>query len=56
MIRQSLKLIGTAVVIGKPAPCVSAFAAAVDEAIEDHHPGHGLSAIQRAWLAVEAGK
>jgi len=37
--------------IGKPAPFVSAFVAAVDEAIRMHQPNCGLSAIQRAWLA-----
>ncbi|MGH8058862.1 MAG: IS701 family transposase, partial [Candidatus Entotheonellia bacterium] len=38
-------------VIGKPLPFVSAFVEALDEAIRHHHPGQGLSAIQRAWLA-----
>lgn len=38
-------------IIGKPAPFVSAFVEAVDEAIRAQSPGHGLSAIQRAWLA-----
>lgn len=38
-------------VIGKPAPFVSTFVDAVDEAIHDHDPGQGLSAIQRAGLA-----
>jgi DDE superfamily endonuclease len=37
--------------IGKPAPFVSAFVAAVDEAIRAHQPNCGLSAIQRTWLA-----
>jgi DDE superfamily endonuclease len=37
--------------IGKPAPFVSAFVAAVDEAIRAHQPTGGLSAIQRTWLA-----
>ncbi|HSX82934.1 MAG TPA: hypothetical protein VLQ80_30795 [Candidatus Saccharimonadia bacterium] len=37
--------------IGKPAPFVSAFVAAMDEAIRMHQPNCGLSAIQRAWLA-----
>ena len=37
--------------IGKPAPFVSAFVAAVDEAIRTHQPNCGLSAIQRTWLA-----
>jgi hypothetical protein len=34
-------------VIGKPAPFVSAF----DEAIREQSPYHGMSAMQRAWLA-----
>jgi hypothetical protein len=38
-------------VIGKPAPFVRAFVDAIDEVIREHHPGHGLSATQRAWLA-----
>jgi hypothetical protein len=38
-------------VLGKPAPFVRAFVDAIDEGIREHHPGHGLSAIQRAWLA-----
>jgi hypothetical protein len=38
-------------VLGTPAPVVSAFVDAVDEAIHAHDPGQGLSAIQRAWLA-----
>src|SRR5712671_1381210 len=38
-------------IIGKPAPCVSAFVAAVDEAIRAHQPSGGMSAIQRTWLA-----
>src|SRR6266487_1153061 len=42
---------GTAMVIGKPAPFVSAFVDAVDEAIRAHNPSHGMSPIQRAWLA-----
>jgi DDE superfamily endonuclease len=37
--------------IGKPAPFVRAFVAAVDEAIRAHQPNCGLSAIQRTWLA-----
>src|SRR5439155_2146 len=36
--------------IGKPAPFVSAFVAAVDEAIRAHQPSFGMSAMQRAWL------
>jgi hypothetical protein len=42
---------GTAMIIGKPAPFVSAFVDAIDEAIRAHSPGPGLSALQRAWLA-----
>src|SRR5262249_15415555 len=38
-------------ILGKPAPFVSAFVAAVDEAIRAHHPSHAMSATQRAWLA-----
>jgi hypothetical protein len=38
-------------VIGKPLPFVTAFIETIDEVIRDHHPGHGLSALQRAWLA-----
>jgi hypothetical protein len=41
----------TPMLIGKPAPFVSAFVAAVDEAIRAHQPNCGLSAIQRTWLA-----
>ena len=42
---------GAAMVLGKPAPFVSAFVDAVDEAIRAHSPSHGMSTIQRAWLA-----
>ena len=38
-------------VIGKPAPFVSAFVAAIDDAIREQHPSHTMSATQRAWLA-----
>ncbi len=38
-------------IIGKPAPFVSAFVDAVDDAIREHDPSHGMSAIQRTWLA-----
>jgi hypothetical protein len=41
----------TAMVLGKPAPFVSAFVNAVDEAIRAQSPGHGMSTMQRAWLA-----
>ena len=33
-------------IIGKPAPFVSAFVDAVDEAIRAHSPSHGMSAMQ----------
>jgi hypothetical protein len=36
---------------GKPAPFVSAFVAAVDDAMRAHQPHGGMSARQRAWLA-----
>src|SRR5438128_2332376 len=39
-------------ILGKPAPFVRAFVAAVDDAIREHHPSHALSATQRAWLAL----
>jgi hypothetical protein len=38
-------------IIGKPAPFVSTFVEAVDEAIREHNAGRGMSAIQRTWLA-----
>ena len=38
-------------IIGKPAPFVSAFVDAVDAAIRTHHPTHALSVTQRTWLA-----
>jgi hypothetical protein len=38
-------------VLGKPVPFVSAFVNAVDEAICAHSPSHGMSTMQRAWLA-----
>ena len=38
-------------ILAKPAPFVSAFIDAVDEAIRPSHPHHGMSAIQRTWLA-----
>jgi hypothetical protein len=37
--------------IGKPAPFVSALIDAVDDAIRAQSPSHGLSALQRTWLA-----
>src|SRR6266498_3550093 len=42
---------GTAMVLGTPAPFVSAFVDAVDEAIRAQSPSHGMSTIQRTWLA-----
>jgi hypothetical protein len=38
-------------ILAKPAPFVSAFIDAVDEAIRQDHPSHGMSVIQRTWLA-----
>lgn len=42
---------GAAMVLGKPAPFVSACVDAVDEAMRAQSPSHGMSTIQRAWLA-----
>jgi predicted transporter len=42
---------GIAMVIAKPAPFVSAFVDAVDQAIREQRPSYGMSAMQRAWLA-----
>jgi DDE superfamily endonuclease len=42
---------GALMVIGQPRPFVRAFVDAVNTAITAHHPGHGLSALQRSWLA-----
>jgi hypothetical protein len=38
-------------VIGQPAPFVSAFVDAVDAAIRTHQPQHAMSVTQRTWLA-----
>ena len=38
-------------VMAQPAPFVSAFVDAVDQAIREQSPHHGMSAMQRAWLA-----
>ena len=38
-------------IMGTSAPFVSAFIDAVDDAIRAHQPHHGMSAMQRAWLA-----
>ena len=48
LIRLSM---GAAMVLEKPAPFVSAFVDAVDEAIRAQSPSHGMSTMQRAWLA-----
>ena len=37
--------------LGKPAPFVRAFVDEVDAAIRAQSPSHGMSAIQRTWLA-----
>jgi hypothetical protein len=42
---------GTAMVLAPPAPWVSACLDAVDQAIREPRPHHGLSALPRAWLA-----
>jgi hypothetical protein len=42
----------SAMVIGKPAPCVSAVVDAVDEAIREQNPSDGRSTMPRAWLAL----
>ena len=36
-------------ILAKPAPFVSAFIDAVDDAIRQQNPSHGMSAIQRTW-------
>src|SRR5215470_4344325 len=41
----------TPMLFGKPAPFVSAFVAAVDEAIRAHQPHGGMSTLQQSWLA-----
>ena len=38
-------------VIAQPAPFVSTFVDAVDQAIREHSPCHGMSAMPRPWLA-----
>ena len=38
-------------ILAKPSPFVSAFIDAVDEAIRQQKPNHGMSAMQRTWLA-----
>jgi hypothetical protein len=42
---------GASMILGKPAPFVRAFVDAVDQAIRTQNPSHGLSAMQRTWLA-----
>jgi hypothetical protein len=42
---------GIAMLIETPAPFVSAFVDAIDETIRQHSPSHGMSTMQRAWLA-----
>jgi hypothetical protein len=41
----------TPMIMGQPAPFVSTFIDAVDDAMRAHQPHHGMSAMQRAWLA-----
>ena len=41
----------TLMIMGQPAPFVRVFIDAVDDAIRAHQPHHGMSAVQRAWLA-----
>ena len=38
-------------IIGTPAPCVSACVEAIDEVMHEHSPNHSMSAVQRTWLA-----
>ena len=38
-------------ILAKPAPFVSAFIDAVDDAIRPQNSNYGMSAIQRTWLA-----
>jgi hypothetical protein len=42
---------GTATVIAQPAPFVSVFIDALDRAIREQSPHHGMSAMQHTWLA-----
>ena len=37
--------------ISKPLPFVTAFVETLDAVMRDQHPGQGLSALQRTWLA-----
>jgi hypothetical protein len=43
---------GLSMSIGQPAPFVSAFIDAVDEAMHAQSPSHSMAAMQRAWLAL----
>jgi hypothetical protein len=47
----SLNCLGTPMMMRKPAPFVRAFIEVVDEAIREQSPSHGMSAMQRTWLA-----
>jgi hypothetical protein len=38
-------------VLAQPLSFVPTFIAADNTAVEEHHPGQGLSALQRTWLA-----
>src|SRR5262245_11839637 len=52
MVRPLTRLaMETAMVSAQPAPFVSAFISAVDQAIREQNPHQGMSAMQRAWLA-----
>jgi hypothetical protein len=42
---------GIAMLLETPAPFVSAFVEAIDETLRQHSPSHGMSTMQRAWLA-----
>src|SRR5262245_40658584 len=41
----------TPMILAKPAPFVSAFIDAVDEAMRQDHPSHGMAVMPRTWLA-----
>jgi hypothetical protein len=38
-------------IMGKAAPFVRAFLDAMDDVLRAHQPHHGMSTLQRAWLA-----
>src|SRR5690348_7291053 len=42
----------TPMILAKPAPCVRACINAVDAAMRQDHPSHGMSVMQRTWLAL----